>query len=52
MTNVDLELKSLAPIVVEILFFGVGLKKATAKKDCNEKREIAPKKNYDFGETF
>ena len=52
MTNVGLERKTLAPIAVEILFFGVGLKKARAKKDCNGKREIAPKKNYDFGETF
>ncbi|OAH70590.1 hypothetical protein AXA65_12800 [Chryseobacterium sp. FP211-J200] len=44
LTNVDLELKYLAPIAVEILFFCVGLIKARAKKDCNGKREIAPKK--------
>ena len=50
MTNVDLELKSLAPIAVKILFLR-WLEKARKKKDCNGKREIAPKK-FDFGETF
>ena len=45
MTNVDLEPKFLAPIAVEILFLR-WLEKSDGKKDCNGKREIAPKKRF------